>query len=162
MIHNLCLCCWVPFSTNGKRGGKFCAFWVKGRFQVDAHYEFSPPLRLLDSAQPPEIPWFGAGFPGLARVELASIAKGLPRKSVRRKKETSPDILPRVKLSIYASTDYQLSGDDLLIEQRLVTLPVGLNSSEGKIDFKFEFDTLNGALASGSYYLIASVEGRQG
>lgn len=119
-------------------------------------YDFSIQLSLLKS------PGLEPDSQGLARVELAAIAKGLPRKSVRRKKETSPDILPQVKLSIYASTDYQLSGDDLLIEQRLVTLPVGLNSSEGKIDFKFEFDTLNGALASGSYYLIASVEGRQG
>lgn len=161
MIHNLCLCCWVPFSTNGKRGGKFCAFWLKGRFQVDAHYEFSPPLRLLDSAQPPEIPWFGAGFPGVGPRGAGGNCKRSSSKICSQKK-TSPDILPRVKLSIYASTDYQLSGDDLLIEQRLVTLPVGLNSSEGKIDFKFEFDTLNGALASGSYYLIASVEGRQG
>ena len=123
-------------------------------------HDFSIQLSLLKA------PGVEPDSQGLSRVELAAVAKGLPQKPVRRREDTSEDtsteLFQPVKLSIYASTDHQLGGDDLLVEQRFVTLPFGSNSSKEKTDFKIEFDTQNGTLASGSYYLIARVEGAPG
>jgi hypothetical protein len=84
-------------------------------------HDFSIQLSLLKA------PGVEPDSQGLARVELAAVAKGLPQKPVRRREDTSEDtsteLFQPVKLSIYASTDHQLGGDDLLVEQRFVTLP---------------------------------------
>jgi len=69
-------------------------------------HDFSIQLSLLKA------PGVEPDSQGLARVELAAVAKGLPQKPVRRREDTSEDtsteLFQPVKLSIYASTDHQL------------------------------------------------------
>lgn len=63
-----------------------------------------------------------------------------------------------VEVSLYSSTDNQFGTDDSLLEKRTITFPVSYAPAVRTISF----DTEDVALAQGSYYLIAKVEGLPG
>jgi len=115
-------------------------------------YDYSIDLRLLRA------PRLEADSKGHALVELFALDKSSSPKPAHRIKEKTSQVFSELKLSIYASTDNELGGDDLLLDQQIFSFPVG----SSKRDFKIEFDTQNRALASGSYYLIGRVEALSG
>ena len=105
-----------------------------------------------------EVPGLEPDSRGLAQVGLEVLGMNMFRKPSRPKEESSIEAFQAAKISIYASTDQHIGSDDLLIQQRFFTIPVDSESSENESDFEIEFATQNSALASGSYYLIATVE----
>lgn len=90
---------------------------------------------------------------GLAQVRLEALYLGAPQGG-----PNPPSTFRTVEVSLYSSTDNQYSTDDRLLEKRTVSFP----ASYAPAVRTFNFDTENIALAGGSYYLIARVEGVPG
>jgi hypothetical protein len=91
------------------------------------------------------------------RVQALYLADALGRSNPPRG-SSSLAAFRQVEVTLYSSTDRQFSRDDRLLERRTITLPASFAPAVSLL----QFDTENVALAQGSYYLIARVEGRPG
>ncbi|MEB3318664.1 MAG: vanadium-dependent haloperoxidase [Cyanobacteriota bacterium] len=90
---------------------------------------------------------------GQALVRLEALYLGAPQRG-----PNPPSAFRSVEVSLYSSTDNQLSADDTLLQTRIITFPVSYAPAVRMINF----DTESVALAAGSSYLIARVQGLPG
>lgn len=116
-------------------------------------FDFSIDLRILRD------PLLENGNGGLAQICLKALSLGqLPGGTSPSAGSSSLADLRTVTVSLFSSTDRQLSSDDSLLVKRGFSFPVTLTP----INSAITFDTKGLALAEGSYYLIARVEGTPG
>jgi hypothetical protein len=96
---------------------------------------------------------------GRVKVTLDALYVELPRGGgPPRGNSTIPAAYRNVQVKLFSSTDKLLSGDDQLLETRTLRFPVSFSNAVSTITF----DTEDVALASGSYYLIAQLQGASG
>jgi hypothetical protein len=96
---------------------------------------------------------------GRARVKLDALYVGPPGSGGPPWGNANiPATFRNVQVSLFVSTDNKLSNDDVLLSTRTVRFPVNFSNAVSTINF----DTEDIALASGSFYLIASLQGATG
>lgn len=96
---------------------------------------------------------------GRARVKLDALYVGPPGSGGPPWGNANiPATFRNVQVSLFVSTDNKLSNDDVLLSTRTVRFPVNFSNAVSTISF----DTEDIALASGSFYLIASLQGATG
>jgi hypothetical protein len=118
--------------------------------------DYSIGLDLLNS------PGLQTDSSGMVLLGIAATGNGAAQQNFDKAKVTRP-VGPRpVKVSLFLSTDNQFSRDDVLLEQRPINLPVASSSGTRKQDLKISFNADGRALASGSYYVIARIDGPPG
>lgn len=114
--------------------------------------DYSITLELLKS------PGLQTDSSGAVLLGISTTDKGTARQNFYKAKTTRPIVPQPVGVSLFLSTDNQFSGDDILINQR----HIHLSSGTRKQDLKISFNADGRALASGSYYVIARIDGPPG
>jgi hypothetical protein len=116
-------------------------------------FDFSIDLRVL---RPTELE---DSSDGLARVRVEALNLGAPQGGgANAGGSGSSGQFRSVTIALYASTDNQFGSDDSLLVTRNLTFPVNFSPIVRTIDFDVE----DVAIAQGSYYLIARVQGAPG